>query len=78
VKATRAGDRLLLEVADDGAGLTTSVTHRDGIGLSNTRERLRASYGDDQRFVLESVPDGGAVARIDVPYRLHHAPSGAS
>jgi two-component system, LytTR family, sensor kinase len=73
VKASRVGDRLHLEVADDGAGLTTSVTHHDGIGLSNTRERLRASFGDDQRFSLDGVPNGGAVARIDIPFRLHEA-----
>ena len=73
VKAGRLGDRLHLAVADDGAGLTTSVTHHDGIGLSNTRERLRASFGDDQRFSLEGAPNGGAVARIDIPFRLHEA-----
>jgi hypothetical protein len=42
--------------------------------LSNTRERLRASFGDDQRFVLEPAQSGGAVARIDVPFRLYQAP----
>ena len=75
VKASRSGDRLHLEVADDGAGLTTSVTHHDGIGLSNTRERLRASFGDDHRFTLDGVPDGGAVARIDIPFRFHETPA---
>ena len=74
VKAEREGDRLHLEVADDGAGLMTSVTHHDGIGLSNTRERLRASFGDDHRFSLEGVPDGGARARIDVPFQSYETP----
>ena len=55
-------------------GLTTSATLREGIGLSNTRERLRASFGDDQHFSLERRTDGGAVARIDIPFRLHEAP----
>ena len=71
VKARRDGERLQLEVADDGAGLTTSTTLREGIGLSNTRERLRASFGDDQRFSLAGAADGGAVARIDIPFRQH-------
>ena len=75
VTARRAGDRLRLEVADDGAGLTTSTTLREGIGLSNTRERLRASFGDDHRFTLGSGSDGGAVARIDIPFRVYQSPA---
>ena len=45
----------MLEVADDGAGLTTSTTRREGIGLSNTRERLRATFDGDHAFSLEPV-----------------------
>ena len=71
VRADRDGDRLKLEVSDDGAGLTTSATRREGIGLSNTRERLRASFDDDHRFSLEPATGGGAIARIDIPFRLH-------
>ena len=75
VTAMRVGDRLRLAVADDGAGLTTGVTLREGIGLSNTRERLRASFGADQQFSLDGMPAGGTVARIDIPYRLHQIES---
>ena len=71
VTARREGDRLRLEVADDGAGLTTSTTQRFGLGLSNTRERLRAAFGDDQGLSLGRADAGGAVARIDVPFRAH-------
>jgi two-component system, LytTR family, sensor kinase len=71
VSARREGERLRLEVADDGAGLTTSTTLRDGVGLGNTRERLRASFGDDQQLSLGRGATGGAVARIDVPFRAH-------
>ena len=71
VTARREGDRLRLEVADDGAGLTTSTTLRFGLGLSNTRERLRAAFGDDQGLSLGRADAGGAVARIDVPFRAH-------
>ena len=70
VTARREGERLRLEVADDGAGLTTSTTLREGVGLSNTRERLRASFGDDQQFSLGPAGAGGAMARIDVPFRV--------
>lgn len=77
VTARRDGERLHLDVADDGAGLTTSTTRREGIGLSNTRERLRASFGDDQRFSLDSGGESGTVARIDIPYRVYKPPVGA-
>src|SRR5690349_19250727 len=69
VAARRSGDRLQLSVTDDGAGLTTSTTFREGLGLNNTRERLRASFGDDHTFSLANGANGGAVARIDIPYR---------
>ncbi len=71
LKAWRLDERLYLEVADDGAGLTKGNMPREGIGLSNTRERLRASFGADQNFTLEAGVGGGVVARIDVPYRPH-------
>jgi two-component sensor histidine kinase len=71
VTAGRDGNRLRLEVADDGAGLTTSAAIREGIGLSNTRERLRAMFGGDHRFSLDPAPAGGAIARIDIPFRVH-------
>jgi signal transduction histidine kinase len=77
VAARRDRDRLHLEVADDGAGLTTSTALRFGLGLSNTRERLRATFGDDHRFSLGSAHDGGAVARIDIPFRVHEPPAPA-
>ena len=78
MKASREADRLHLEVADDGAGLTTSATLREGIGLSNTRERLRASFDGDHRFSLDPAPGGGAVARIDIPFRLHESSAPAT
>jgi signal transduction histidine kinase len=67
VRAHRDGDRLLLEVEDDGAGI--SSTPKEGIGLSNTRERLRASFSSDQSLTLESAKGGGAVVRVNIPYQ---------
>jgi two-component sensor histidine kinase len=74
VAARRDRDRLHLEVADDGAGLATSTALREGIGLSNTRERLRASFGDDHRFSLGGGAQGGAVARMDIPFHVYEPP----
>jgi signal transduction histidine kinase len=74
VMASRQGNRLRIEVADDGAGITAGTTPREGIGLRNTRERLRASYGADHSFSLEPGVSGGMVSRIDIPYRPHASP----
>jgi LytS/YehU family sensor histidine kinase len=77
VRAWRERDRLLLEVADTGAGLPNGLALSEGLGLTNTRERLRASFGDDQRLSIASASGGGVVARIDIPYRHHTEPRAA-
>lgn len=69
VLARRAGDALVLEVTDDGAGLKSGVL-QDGVGLSNTRERLRATYGGASRFALAPRQPGGVVARVEIPARV--------
>ena len=66
VRAGRADNRLRLDVTDDGGGLSTGE-RRDGVGLTNTRERLSASFGSDHRFSVEPDPRGGVNARIEIP-----------
>ena len=39
-----------------------------GIGLANTRERLRYLYGDRQQFTLDRGILGGLRVRFDLPY----------
>ena len=68
VRARQQGRKLALEVIDDGAGLG-SRSGREGIGLTNTRERLLASFGSDQRLTLEPGPLKGAIARVELPLR---------
>jgi signal transduction histidine kinase len=68
ITARRDATRLVLEVVDDGVGLASSS--REGLGLRNTRERLRASYGDDHRLDVESPASGGTTVRLDLPYRI--------
>ena len=50
---------LLLTIADDGPGLGNGNGNGDsnggkssGVGLKNTRERLKQLYGDNQAFTL--------------------------
>jgi two-component system LytT family sensor kinase len=69
VTAARQDGRLLLEVRDNGPGLTEGKPKPSGIGLSNTRRRLEALYGDNQSLTIGSAPEGGCLVRLDLPFR---------
>ncbi|UGQ44865.1 sensor histidine kinase [Massilia endophytica] len=60
--------RLQLAVCDTGRGPYAGPGKPGtGLGLHNTRERLKALYGDKASVALEAAPDGGTVARILLP-----------
>ena len=68
IEARRTGGALLLRVADDGPGLGPPGTaSSDGIGLNNTRDRLRQLYGDRQRLELREAEGGGLSVSIYIP-----------
>jgi two-component system, LytTR family, sensor kinase len=64
--AERAGDRLRLEIADNGPGPTGGS---EGVGLANTRGRLAGLYGNAARLELRAVDTGGTVVAIELPFR---------
>lgn len=66
VTARRSNGRIVLEVVDDGAGLSEA---EDGVGISNTRERLETMFGSDHVFRIDSNASGGVTARIEIPVR---------
>jgi sensor histidine kinase YesM len=74
VKAWLADDKLRVEVRDDGPGPKVGLDV-EGVGLSNTRKRLRRLYGDEQRFELRHGEQHGAVAALEIPFRSAHAES---
>jgi len=66
--AARIDDgRLVLTVADTGAGIETVSAGGTGIGLANIRERLALLYGNDALLELEENEPRGFVARIHFP-----------
>ena len=68
VRASLRGDRLVLSVVDDGAGLKPGLG--SGVGLANVREQLAARYGGRAAFSLKGLAGGrGAVAEIILPLR---------
>jgi two-component system, LytTR family, sensor kinase len=74
VRGFRRHGLLVIEVADDGFGMSDEQLRKAltaGIGLSNVNERLRVTYGDNHPLRLTSTADQGTCARIEIP--LHAA-----
>jgi len=66
-----SGERLSLDILDDGDGFDASA-RRQGLGLLGMRERAEAMNGE---FFLESSPGGGVRIRVDVPVTAMHGQS---
>jgi signal transduction histidine kinase len=61
------GAQLELAVRDDGVGMPGAQA--EGVGLANTRERLRTMYGGDASLTIESRAGGGTEVVIILPFR---------
>lgn len=62
-----AGDRLVLEIEDNGAGLPPSGSIEPGVGLTVTRERLHLLYDERASVNLIAREGGGVIARVWIP-----------
>lgn len=70
INAIRVNDSLEIKVKDDGPGLEDKKSiNGNGIGLSNTRARLRQLYGDAARLSVENGDLGGVLVTMLLPYR---------
>jgi two-component system, LytTR family, sensor kinase len=71
IRSRREADALWLEVHDDGVGLSEDAVEalQKGIGLSNTRSRLRHLYGSAHRFEFVRGRGRGLSVRIVLPWR---------
>jgi signal transduction histidine kinase len=70
ISARREGDKLRLEVRDDGVGLSEDALTalQKGIGVSTTRARLQHLFGADFRFEFHRLAQGLAVV-VALPWR---------
>jgi two-component system LytT family sensor kinase len=70
ISARRDGDKLRLEVRDDGIGLTGDALTalQTGIGVSTTRARLQHLFGAEYRFEFHRLTQGLAVV-VALPWR---------
>jgi LytS/YehU family sensor histidine kinase len=73
VRAACVGSELSISILDDGPGISTESTWREGIGLANTRARLEKHYGDMQSLRYTNRNEGGLIVEIRLPLRVHIA-----
>jgi two-component system, LytTR family, sensor kinase len=68
VRARDVDGRLVLEVEDDGPGITPSIGNEGaGLGLLNLRARLANLYGGSASFALAPGETTGSIARVVIP-----------
>jgi two-component system, LytTR family, sensor kinase len=72
ISTRRDGAHLQLRVDDDGLGLPPAGT-LEGIGLGNTRSRLRMLFGDAAGLELSAIPGGGTRVEVRLPFAEHIA-----
>ena len=73
------GNRVLIEVADDGVGMGNRPTSAlrptgAGIGMKNVQERLEVLYGNLARFEVVSNPGRGTLVSIELPANMPGEP----
>jgi signal transduction histidine kinase len=75
ISAGRHGERLWMQVHDNGGGLHVGTLRalRTGVGLANTRDRLDCLYGRLYRLEF-SDRDGGLSVLMDIPFQRVAAP----
>ncbi|MDH0866215.1 histidine kinase [Mitsuaria sp. GD03876] len=77
VRAARDGDRLVLDVEDDGAGFDPAAapTPGGGFGTTQVRERLAVACGPDAALDVRRRDGGGTIARIRLPMPTPFTPT---
>jgi LytS/YehU family sensor histidine kinase len=68
IRAEDNGETLNLLVRDSGRN-PVRLPFEEGVGLTNTRERLEQLHGRNHAFVLEPGRNGGLEARLTLPRR---------
>jgi two-component system LytT family sensor kinase len=71
IRAARVGEALHVSVRDDGPGFAAQGAGGGmGLGLANTRARLKQLYGEASGLRTESGAQNGAVVTMVLPFHL--------
>lgn len=76
LRALRNGERLTIEVEDDGVGMPETEQPSatgNGIGVNNVRERLQVLYNHDFSMQIESESGRGTRVVIEIPVEISAA-----
>ena len=70
INATREGESVRIEVADNGTGEGANVaaSPSTGVGLANIRERLVQAYGNSHGFTTRKNEQGGFSVIVEIPF----------
>jgi signal transduction histidine kinase len=67
------GDKIVLEIKDNGQGFDPAAAYPGHIGLTSMRERANRVGGS---IYIESVPGQGTSVRVEIPLKPGHGFSG--
>jgi sensor histidine kinase YesM len=70
INARRVGDRVSIEVADNGngEGAAIAASPSTGVGLANIRDRLMQAYGPEHSFTTRKNEEGGFSVVVEIPF----------
>ena len=66
--AVKEGEKLVIQIRDNGPGLSANSQSGHGIGLRNTSKRLTHFYAEQSFLQIDSPPFGGFIVSITIPY----------
>jgi hypothetical protein len=73
IGARKEGGRLRVSIRDNGPGIPggskVGGVPNEGIGLANTRARLRQLYGENHSFELRNGTPGGLEVILEIPFK---------
>ena len=73
IAAERRNGTLHLVVRDDGVGIRDTQDVSGGVGLANTRARLRQLYGTRQSLDVVNAEGGGVHVHLSLPFRVERS-----